>query len=106
MDDDSDNPNEVGSPVMPALAYPSHILFVPPKAFFTISGFWVAIMLATMRPIIFLIGWPPCHLAAVWLYFSDPYFVEVIAAWWASGLWPKWRRTRNVRRSAGNRYIG
>ena len=105
-DDVDDGLGQAGSPVMPAIAYPSHILFAPPKAFLTVIGFWMVVMIFTIQPVIFLAGWIPSHLVLVWLYYRDPYFVEVLQAWWTSGLWPRSRRTRNLYPTRGNKYVG
>lgn len=102
---DDGNDFDMGLPVMPAIAYPMHILWVPAKAFLVNVSTWALVMVVTYQPLLFLIGWVPTQLILMWWYFKDPYFVEVISAWWSAGLWPRFRRTKNVYPARGNKYL-
>ena len=90
---------------MPAISYPGHILFAPVKAFFANMIVWMTAMIFTLQPMVFLFGWAPCHMIFVILYYRDPYFPEVVLAWWQSRTWPKSRQTRNLYPAAGNKYL-
>lgn len=64
-------------PVMPAVAYPSEIAWVPARVFGVIWGFWGLVSLVLFQPILLVVLGLPTHAVGVWLYLRDPYFDRV-----------------------------
>ena len=100
----------LGVPILEAVAYPSHILWVPDSLFrinfavcvlfMMVSQLWLGGMAIFGGIVLFVVG----HGFLAWQYRRDPH---VASLWWAAltkcRRWP-WQRSRNLMPVDGNRY--
>lgn len=107
MHEDEDGVATAGSPVMPAVAYPLQILSCPYMVFLWMVGIWIAVMALTMQPLIAIAGFPVTYGIAVAFGYRNPYYPEVVAAWWDSRQWPRLRQRPSSAPYPfdGNRYV-
>lgn len=95
------------TPVLAALVYPAHVLYVPPQLVvinLLLGG--VVFLLSGLEPLAMIISIPVVHVALAVIFLREPYMIGVARGWWLSRRWPPARRTRNrVRLTGGNKFV-
>lgn len=101
-------------PILPAIAYPAHLLYVPPPLWGVNCAVWTIVSIAVgqalhtvFEPEIVLIGGIPTHLWLMWTYRRNPFcWEEWVARYLKAEPMAGIRRTTNLQPRRGvNRFV-
>jgi hypothetical protein len=93
------------TPILPAVAYPTHLLYVPPSlwgvnlAFATTVGFIVGLLDGSgLHPELIIAQGVLTHIYLIFKYRRDPFVAKVWAAYLQGKPLAPWSCTKNLRR--------
>lgn len=93
-----------GTPILGAIVYPPHLLFVPPQLFGL--NFMGALLVAMLvfQPLLLLAIVVPLHIYSALAYLRDPFLVGMLRGW-ALGRRLRALRTPMVLPAGGNLFV-